>query len=70
MPDRHPPAPAGLLGLVADVLDLHPVRRVTEVEMHVDVDVEFARHLEDAIDLATRIGVRVGRGAHDPARRA
>ena len=35
--------------------------RGAAVEMHVDVDVEFARHLEDAMDLPGPVGVVVGR---------
>ena len=58
--DGDAPAVAELLGLRAHVLDVHGLRRVAEVEMHVDVDVELARHLEHAVDLAARIGVGVG----------
>src|SRR4029077_3268886 len=41
----------------------HLVRRAAEIEMHVDVDVELARQGEDAVDLALRIAVAIGRGA-------
>ena len=41
--------------------------RGAAVEMHVDVDVEFARHLEDAADLGGAVGVVAGRGADDVA---
>src|SRR5258708_38393769 len=33
--------------------------------MHVDIDIMLARHREDAVDLASRIGVGVGRGTDD-----
>jgi len=61
--DRDPAAIAVFLGLVADILDLHAVRHLGEIEMHVDVDVERVRDLEHAIDVAARIGVGIGRGA-------
>jgi hypothetical protein len=32
-------------------VDVHRVGRVADVEMDVDVDVELARELEDALDL-------------------
>lgn len=67
--DRHPTLPAELAGLPAHVLRLHAVRGVTEVEVHVDVDVELAGQLEHAVDLPAGVRVRVGRGADD-ARRA
>ena len=35
--------------------------------MHVDVDVELAGHLEDPVDLAVRITVRIGGGADNLA---
>ena len=40
------------------------VRRVAKVEVHVDVDVERTRHLEDAVDLSARVGVGVWRRTH------
>ena len=61
MTDRDPPAPTGLVRLLADVLDVHAVGCLAEVEMHVDVDVELLRELEDAVDLASRVAVRVRR---------
>ena len=60
-------APAELLGAVADVLDGHAIRGVAEVEVHVDIHVELARHLEQTIDLSRRIAVGVGRAANDVA---
>ena len=57
------PAVAVLLGAVAHVLDGHALGRVAEVEVHVDVDVELARHLEEPVDLPRRVAVGVGRAA-------
>ena len=52
---------------LADVIEIHAVGGRAEIEMHVDVDVELARHLEDAVDLAVRIAVGIGRGADHAA---
>ena len=69
MPDGDPPAPAVLLGEIADQQRVELLGRGAAVEMHVDVDVEFARHLEDAMDLPGPVGVVVGRRAdHGGAR--
>jgi hypothetical protein len=35
-----------------------------EIEVHVDVDVKSPRHLEDAVNLPTGVGVGVGRRTH------
>jgi hypothetical protein len=43
-----------LFGLLADIEQIEVVRARREIEMHIDVDVELARHLEDTIDLAVR----------------
>ena len=69
MPDGDAPAPAVLLGEIADQQGVELLGRGAAVEMHVDVDVEFARHLEDAADLSGPVGVVVGRRAdHGGAR--
>ena len=48
-----------LIGAAADVIHVHALGGRAEIEMHVDIGVELARHLEHAIDLAGRIGVGV-----------
>ena len=63
MTDGDAPAPAVFLGEIADQQGVELLGRGAAVEMHVDVDVEFARHLEDAADLSRPVGVVVGRGA-------
>ena len=62
MPDRDPAAIAAFVGLAADILGLHPLGALAEIEMHVDVDVVGDGDLEDAVDLAARVAVDVGRG--------
>ena len=52
--DRDAPAISECLGLLADVKQVEIVWIGPEVEMHVDVDVELARDLENAIDLPVR----------------
>ena len=51
VPDHDPAAAPVLLGELAHEMDVHGVGRVADIEMHVDVDVELARQLEDAPDL-------------------
>ena len=60
MSDRHPAAPAILLGQVADQPDVHVMRRMARIEVDVDVDVELARQLEHAADLPGMIAVVAG----------
>ena len=57
------PAPAVLLGAVAHMLDGHALGGVAEVEVHVHVNVELARHLEETVDLPRWVAVGVGRAA-------
>ncbi len=52
--DRDAAAVVVFLGLLADIKQVEIVRARAEVEMHVDVDVELARDLEDAVDLSVR----------------
>ena len=49
------------------MVERHVVRTRPEIKVHIDVDVELPRHLEDAIDLPLRIGICVGRGTHHGA---
>src|SRR4051812_11823037 len=51
MADRDTAAVFVLVGLLADIEQVKVVRGGSEIEMHVDVDVELARYLENAIDL-------------------
>src|SRR5215467_4869870 len=59
MADCNPSAILVLLGSAADVVEGHVVGVRPEVEVHVDVHIEFSRHLEDTIDLPVRIGIGV-----------
>ena len=67
MTDRHPPLVPVPLGEPAHVEDVELVVVRAEIEVHVDVDVELARHLEHPVDLPRRVGIGVGGGADDPA---
>ncbi len=66
MADGHPAAPAKFLGLAADIFDLHALRGLGEIEVHVDFGVEIARDGKNPIDLAARIGVEIRHGADRP----
>jgi hypothetical protein len=50
---------------VANVLGVHFLGDVSEIEVHVDVDVEVACHRKHTVDLGARIGIGVWRGADD-----
>ena len=55
MPDGDaPPAIFEALGLLAHIEKIEIVGVRSKVEMHVDIDIELARHLEDAINLPVR----------------
>ena len=64
MANRDAAAALVFLGQLADQIDVQVVRRVADVEMHVDVDVELAGDLEDTPDLAVLVLV-VARRATD-----
>ena len=68
--DRDPPAIAEPLGQLADIDEVEVLGIGAEIEMHVDVDVELARHLEHAVDLAVRIWCRCRARRRPPCRRA
>ena len=55
---------------LAHQVDVHAVGRRADVEMDVDVDVEFAGELEDALDLAGLVRVVARRAADHAWRRA
>ncbi len=55
MADGHAPAPAEFVRLAADILGIQRADLVGEVEMHIDVHVELARHLENPVDLSMRV---------------
>ena len=63
MADRDAAAPSMLLGLPADLVEMHPRRVEIEVEMEVDIEIEALRDREDARDLPVRIGVGIGTAA-------
>ena len=60
MSDRDTSTPSVRNGLPAHLMQMHPGRVEIEVEMKVDIDVEFAGKLENAGDLIVRPGVGVG----------
>ena len=59
VPDRDPAAELVFLGQFANQLDVHVVRGVSGIEMHVDVDIEFPRQIEHAMDLPGMIGIEI-----------
>ena len=61
--DRDAPTHPELLRQLAHQIDVEVVRRVAEIEMHVDVDVELAGEVEHATNLAGAVGVIPGRGS-------
>ncbi len=63
VPGDHAPAELVFLRELADEVDQHVVGGGTDVEMQVDVDVEFPTELEDAPDLAAGIAVVARRAA-------
>src|SRR5579883_3048742 len=63
MADGHPPAIPVSLREVADIFYVHALGGVAQIEMHVDIDVVFARDREDPVDLPARIAVDIGNGA-------
>ena len=65
--DGDPAAILEFLRAPADVIEIHAIGRRAEIQMHVDVDVVVARQLEDAVDLAGRIAVGIGRAADHAA---
>src|ERR1700746_1763089 len=54
MADRDASAIIILPGASADMVERHVVRTRPEIEVHIDVDAELSRHLEDAINLPMR----------------
>ena len=64
--DRNPAAPTIFLRLAADIFDLHPLRGLGKIEMHIDFSIEVACDRKDPVDLAARVGVEIGNGADRP----
>ena len=67
MAHRNPTSPPIVLGLAADIFDLHVVERLGEIEMHVDVDVPLPRDRKNAVNLSARIAVHIGHRADHPS---
>jgi hypothetical protein len=65
MADRDPAAPAILLHQLADLVDIHVAGRRPDIEMDIDIDIEFARQLEDPVDLPGMVYIVTGRPADD-----
>ena len=61
--DRDPAAVAETVRQRADVVEVQRLGVGPEIQVHVDVDVELPRHLEDAVDLAVGVAVRIRRRA-------
>jgi hypothetical protein len=55
MADRDASAIFVLVGAAADMVEGHIVRSRPKIKVHIDVDVELPRHLEDAINLSKAI---------------
>ena len=53
------------LGQLAHQMDIHLIRRIARIEMHVDVRIEFARQVEHTMDLSGMVGIVVRRRADD-----
>ena len=62
MSDREAPAVAEFLCKVADLVNVHVVRCVAEIQMHADVGIVFAGQREDAVDLSVIVGIVSGCG--------
>ncbi len=65
MADGDPAAPAVFLGELAHQQRVELFGRGAAVEVHVDIDIELARHLEDTADLRRPVGVVVRRRTDD-----
>ena len=61
--DGDTPAVLEFLGAFADMVEVHAVGGRPEIEVHVDVEVVFARQFKDPVDLARRAAVDVRRAA-------
>src|ERR1700730_15533713 len=66
MPDRHASAEPVFLGQLADQMNIHLVRRISRIEMHVDVRIELAGQVEHPADLADMVRIVVTRRASVP----
>ena len=67
MADCDPAAILIFLRALADMAQVHAVGGRAKIEMQVDVDVVFACEFENAVDLAGRIAVDIGRAANRTA---
>ena len=66
MADGDAAAPFVFLGEIADQQRVEMLGRRAAVDMHVDVGIELARQLEDAMDLGGAVAVVAGRRSDDP----
>src|SRR6516165_5314465 len=60
MANRNPAAESEALGQLGDQVGIEACRVMAGVDMHVDVDVELSRKLEDAVNLSVMVDVVVG----------
>src|SRR5215471_2076684 len=63
MTDGNPTAAPILLGQIADQMDVHRLGRVADIEVDINIDVEFTREFKDSPDLAGMVGVISWRAA-------
>ena len=70
MPDRDASAEPVFLGQLADQMNVHVLRRISGIEMHVDIHIELARQIEHPVDLAGMVRIVVRRRADHLRRRA
>ena len=64
--DHHPAAAPVLPGQLAHQRNVERLAAVADIEMNVDLGVEFARQLEDPADLPGMIGIVARRAADRP----
>ena len=64
MPNGHPSSIAELVGEMAYVVQVEVAAGGTEIQVHVDIDVELTSYLEDTVDLAVGVAVGVGSCSH------
>ena len=64
MPNRDPAAITEIFSLITHVLDIHPFGCISEVQMHIDINVKLTRQGEDAINLTVRVCVCIRSRTH------
>ena len=65
MADSYPASKAVFIRQLAHQVNVHLLRRIAGVQMHVDVHIELTRQLEDPMDLPGMVGIIIRCGADD-----